>query len=189
MPTRFSASGRSFRPSTSHGSASGSVLALRIFLAMVSASSVRLMRDRSDGSDFDIFLDAVAQRHDARRRPVDQRLGEREEAVDGLLADLHLDADPEIGDARRKVVVEFLGDVAGQLEMLLLVVADRHMGGAIGEDVGRHQGRIGEQADRGVLAVLAGLLLELRHAVQPAHAGDAVEDPGELGVLRRPGSG
>ena len=138
------------------------------------------------GIRFRHLLQAVAQRHDARRRALDQRLGEREEAVDGLLADLHLDADPEIGDARRKVVVEFLGDVARQLQVLLLVVADRHMGGAVGEDVGRHQRRIGEQADRGVLAVLAGLLLELRHAREPAHAGDAVEDPGKLGVLDDP---
>ncbi len=67
--------------------------------------------------------------------------------------------------------------------MLLLVVADRHMRGAVGENVGRHQGRVGEQPDRGVLAVLAGLFLELRHPLEPAHAGDAVEDPGELGVL------
>ena len=56
MPTRFSASGRPFSPATSAGSGSGSVLALRIFLATVSASSVKLSRDRSEGSDFDIFL-------------------------------------------------------------------------------------------------------------------------------------
>jgi hypothetical protein len=43
---------------------------------------------------------------------------------------------------------------------------------------------IGEQPDRRVLAVLAGLLLELGHPVEPADAGDAVEDPGELGVRR-----
>ena len=45
--------------------ARGSVLALRIFWAMVSASSVRLMRDWSDGSDFDIFL--VPSRSDITR--------------------------------------------------------------------------------------------------------------------------
>jgi hypothetical protein len=32
-------------------------LALRIFFAMASASSVRLIRLMSDGSDFDIFFD------------------------------------------------------------------------------------------------------------------------------------
>src|SRR6185312_6663450 len=47
-----------------------------------------------------------------------------------------------------------------------------------------HQVGIGEQADRDVLAVLARLLLELRHAVEPAEAGHAVEDPGELGMGR-----
>ena len=67
--------------------------------------------------------------------------------------------------------------------MLLLVLADRHVGGAIDQNVGRHQRRIGVKTDGGVLAVLAGLLLELRHAIEPAEAGDAVEHPGELGVL------
>ena len=67
--------------------------------------------------------------------------------------------------------------------MLLLVLADRHVGRAIDQNVGGHQARIGVKADRCVLAVLAGLLLELRHAVEPAHAGDAIEHPGELGVL------
>ena len=56
MPTRLSASGRVSRPFSSDGNGSGSVFALRIFCAMVSASSVRLMRELSDGSDFDIFL-------------------------------------------------------------------------------------------------------------------------------------
>ena len=56
MPVRFSASGRPFSPAASLGSGSVSVLALRIFRAIVSASSVRLRRDRSEGSDFDIFL-------------------------------------------------------------------------------------------------------------------------------------
>ena len=56
MPTRLSASGRLASPASSVGSGSGSVFAFWIFLAMVSASSVMLMRERSDGSDFDIFL-------------------------------------------------------------------------------------------------------------------------------------
>ena len=56
MPTRLAASGRSCRPSSSDGRASGSVLALRIFLAMVSASSVMVMRDISDGSDLLILF-------------------------------------------------------------------------------------------------------------------------------------
>ena len=57
MPTRFLASGRPSSPAISLGRASGSVLAFLIFLEIVSASSVRLMRERSEGSDFDIFFD------------------------------------------------------------------------------------------------------------------------------------
>src|SRR6266446_4699306 len=45
MPTRLSASGRFSRPFSSCGRGSGSVLALRTFWAIVSASSVRLMRE------------------------------------------------------------------------------------------------------------------------------------------------
>src|SRR5207253_9037205 len=48
---------------------------------------------------------------------------------------------------------------------------------------GRHQVGIDVQPDRGVLAVLARLLLELCHAVEPADACHAVEYPGEFGVL------
>ena len=70
--------GRFSRPSTSLGRASGSVFAFRIFLAIVSASSVRLMRDRSEGSDLDIFL--VPSRSDMIRvaGPGDHRFGDRE---------------------------------------------------------------------------------------------------------------
>jgi hypothetical protein len=141
------------------------------------------MRERSDGSDFDIFFRTIAQRHDARGRPTDDRFGDREIAAHGLVANLHFDAEPLGRDARRKVVVEFLGDVAGQLQMLLLVLADRHMRGAVEQNVGSHQARIGKQAERGVLTVLAGLVLELGHAVHPADAGDAIEYPGKLGML------
>src|SRR5215813_10311672 len=64
--------------------------------------------------------------------------------------------------------------------MLLLVLADRNMGGAVEQDVGRHQHRIVVETDRCILAVLARLLLELRHAVEPAHPRHAIEDPGKL---------
>ena len=57
MPTRLSASGRCARPFSSLGSGSGSVLARRILSAIASASSVKLMRDWSEASDFDIFLE------------------------------------------------------------------------------------------------------------------------------------
>ena len=86
-------------------------------------------------------------------------------------------------DRAGEVVVEFLRDVARKLQVLLLVLADRHVGRAIDQNVGRHQRRIGIKPDRRVLAILAGLLLELGHAVEPAEPRDAVEHPGELGML------
>ena len=120
------------------------------------------------------FLCAVAQAHDARRRAGDQWLRKREE---GLAKTIAL-------DRSAKIIIEFLGDVARQLQMLLLIVADRHMRRAIDQNVGGHQHRIVEQADRSVFAILAGLVLELRHAVQPADARHAVQHPGEFGVFR-----
>ena len=66
--------------------------------------------------------------------------------------------------------------------MLLLILAHRHMRGLVGQNIGGHQRRIGEQAQRHILAVLARLVLELGHPAHPAHAGDAVEDPAQLGM-------
>ena len=68
--------------------------------------------------------------------------------------------------------------------MLFLVVAHRHMRGAVDKNVRSHQVGIGIEADRGVLAVFPGLVLELRHPVQPAQPRDAVENPGKLRMLR-----
>ncbi len=101
-----------------------------------------------------------------------------------LVADRDVDAIAAAADVLHEVHVELHGDVARELQMLLLVVADRHMRGAVDEDVGRHQARIGVEAEGGLLAILAGLVLELRHAVHPAEAGDAIEDPGKFRMLR-----
>jgi hypothetical protein len=49
-------------------------------------------------------------------------------------------------------------------------------------DVGGLEHRISEKADRGALAVLPGLVLPLGHAVEPAHARGAFEQPGQLGM-------
>ena len=68
--------------------------------------------------------------------------------------------------------------------MLLLVLTDRNVRRLVDENVRRHEVRVGVEPYGGVLAILAGLFLELRHAIEPAEAGDAVEYPGELGVLR-----
>ena len=78
--------------------------------------------------------------------------------------------------------VEPQGEIAGELDVLALVVADGDAVGVVEEDVGRHQGGIGEKAGaHGGLA--AGLLLELRHPSQLAVRGGALEEPRELGVL------
>ena len=174
METRFSASGRPESPAASEGSGSGSVLALRIFVAIVSASSVMLIRERSEGSDFDIFFMPSRRLMIRVAGPWISGSGSGKNASPKPL--------PRMESA--EIVVELLGDVAGKLEVLLLVLADRHMRCAIDEDVGRHQDGIGEQTDRSRLPVLARLLLELRHPVEPTHPGDAVEHPRELGMLR-----
>ena len=45
------------------------------------------------------------------------------------------------------LVVEVAGHVAGHFQVLHLVLAHRHDVRAVDEDVGGHQGRVGEQAD------------------------------------------
>ncbi len=128
----------------------------------------------SEGSDFDIFFVPSRKLMTRVAGPVITGSGCGKKMPSAY---------PFSIDAVAEVVVEFLGDVARQLEVLLLVLADRHVRGAIGENVGRHQVRINVETHRGVLAVLAGLLLELRHAVEPAEARDAIEHPRQLGVL------
>ena len=64
--------------------------------------------------------------------------------------------------------VEALGDVAHQLDVLALVVADRHLVRAVGEHVGGLQHRVEEQAGGDEVALRARLVLELGHAVQLA---------------------
>lgn len=81
-------------------------------------------------------------------------------------------------------LVEAVREVAGQLQVLALVLADGDLVGLVQQDVGDHQHRVGEQADGGaVVALLGGLVLELRHPGGLAEAGDAVHQPAELGVL------
>src|ERR1017187_9207891 len=80
--------------------------------------------------------------------------------------------------------VPALGQVSGELEVLALVVADGDEVGLVEQDVGRHEDRVGEQAEPGrLLAVFARLVLELGHPGQLAHAGGALEQPGQLGML------
>ena len=166
MLSRFSASGRSFKFVLAVGQGRGSVLARRILLAMASASSVRLMRRHVAFVRLGHFLGAVAQAHHPRRRAGDHRLGQGKEI------------------RRAEIIVEFLGDVARQFQMLLLVLAHRHMRRLVDQDVGGHQHRIGVKPDAGAFLVLAGFFLELGHAVHPAQPRHAIEDPGQLGMFR-----
>ena len=145
-------------------------MAFLIFFAIVSASSADVDARQVRRIGLRHLLGAVAQRHDPRRRTGNQRLGQREEAV----------RETGGGDLLREIVVEFLRDIARQLQMLLLVLAHGHRVRAVGQNVGRHQHGVDVEPDAGVLAVLAGLLLELRHAVEPAHPRHAVQNPRKL---------
>ena len=59
--------------------------------------------------------------------------------------------------------------------MLFLVFTNGHMGCLIQQHVCRLQYRIGEESNARALAVFARLVLELRHAVKPAHASRSVQ--------------
>jgi hypothetical protein len=52
----------------------------------------------------------------------------------------------------------------------------------IDQHVGSLKHGIGEKRDRLAIAVLARLVLPLGHAVQPAHAGRAIEQPLQFGM-------
>ena len=74
----------------------------------------------------------------------------------------------------------------GELHVLALVVADRHLLGVVQHDVGHHEHGVVEEPDAQrldpVVALLRELVLELGHAAQLAERRHAVEQPGELGV-------
>ena len=94
--------------------------------------------------------------------------------------DLGVDAvrhDERLAEAR----VEALGDVARELEVLALVVADRDAVGLVEEDVARHQHGVREEPGRDELPPV-GLVLELRHPAELAVARDGREQPRRLGV-------
>ena len=74
----------------------------------------------------------VAQAHHPGCLSMDQRFDDREELA-------------------AVVVVELLRDIARELQVLALVIADRDPVGPVGEDVGSHQARVHVEARRGVL--------------------------------------
>ena len=81
-------------------------------------------------------------------------------------------------------MVELLGDVVRKLQMLPLIVPHRHQSGMIGMNIRRHQVRIHVQTRRNRLPILARLVLELGHPVEPAERREAAEHPGQLGMGR-----
>ena len=80
--------------------------------------------------------------------------------------------------------VEAGGQVPAELQVLALVLPHRHPVRLVEQDVRGHQHRIGEQADGGALgAQLGRLVLELGHPLRLPEAGQAAEDPRQLGVF------
>ena len=63
--------------------------------------------------------------------------------------------------------------------MLALVFPNGHEVGAVEQDVGRHQDRIGEEPGTDPFGILpVGFVLELGHPLKPSHRGDAAQNPG-----------
>ena len=88
------------------------------------------------------------------------------------------------GERPPETAVEPLREIAGELDVLPLVLADRHAVGLVEQDVRGLQDRVGEQAHAGpVAAVPCGLVLELRHPARLAEPRDAAQHPLQLGVL------
>ena len=79
-------------------------------------------------------------------------------------------------------MVEAFCDVPGQLHVLLLVAAHGDEVGLVQQNIGGHQGGIGEQTAVDVVGILGGFVLELGHAGQFAEHGIAVQHPAQLRV-------
>ena len=138
-----------------------SVVARMMVLRILSGGSSSATAWLAAGFGFAHLLRGVVQPHDARAHRRQAGVGHHERvAVERI---------------------EALGDVAGQFQVLRLVLAHRHDAGLVEQDVGRHQHGVLQQAVADGF-LLGGLGLVLRHALQPADRRDAGEHPGELGV-------
>src|SRR6185369_1042498 len=120
------------------------------------------------GEDLDRVPDRLAHLPDAVRAEDRRRLGE-----DGLRLD----------ERFAVTAVERPHDLAAQLEVGGLVLADRDAVGAVDDDVGGLQDRVGEQRVVDVVGLLLLLLLVGRRPLDPADRRDGREQPGQLRVL------
>ena len=137
----------------------------RLNLRMMSAGESSIItHPASLSDDFDIF--EVGSWRSITRAPA---LGVTASGIDERLAEAVVEPDRRI---------------AGDLDVLALVVADRHLVGVVEQDVGRLQRRVREQPGGDELTLaLGGLVLELRHPRQLAVRQRALHHPGQLGVL------
>ncbi len=120
-----------------------------------------------------LFLIVLAQ------RPVHGGIA-RAEALDGLLG-LLLELRLAAVD-----VIEAARDLARDLDVRHLILADRHVLRAVQQDVGRLQQRIAEKPVRGeiLLRELRLLVLVGGNALEPAERRDHGQEQVQLGVLR-----
>ena len=120
-------------------------------------------------------------------------LGEDRDRVVGALAHLALTVRAQdhrsvaedrlrLGEDRSVSAVEGPHDLAAELQVRRLVLADRHAGGLVDGDIGRLEDRVVEQPHAVLDAVLT-LLLIGGCPFRPRDRHDRVEDPGELRVL------
>ena len=142
-----------------------SVTARAIFLRIAAGSSSTSMMPAADDEDLLIF--AVGSCRSV------------------ILATPAEDVGGRDGERVPVAVVEPHREVPAELQVLPLVLADRHLVGLVEQDVGGLQHRVAEQPEAGLLgAALGRLVLELGHPAQLAEPGQAAEHPGQLGVLR-----
>ena len=86
-------------------------------------------------------------------------------------------------------MIEAARDLAGEFDMRHLVFTDRHLGGAVDQDIRALQQRITEKAVSAQVFFRELFLLILvgRHALQPAQRGDHRQQQMQLGVFRHSG--
>ena len=79
-------------------------------------------------------------------------------------------------------MIEALGDVAGEFDVLELIFPDRHIIGAIKQNIGGHEDWIIENPDIGGKIAVMTFVFVLSHAESFAHRGVAIQNPSEFGV-------